>query len=284
MSTVVLINPYAYSAGGGGSTPITSPALADEITSLSPLVYLKLDDTSGTTAVDSSGNGRDGTYAGTYTLANEAGPDGTNYLDLTDGRVTIPDESVFDLGAGYGLTLFACVKRASGTYIINKGGTGSDYEFAFNAAGTGTVYSEAGGNRSSAATTESEPGDVWSARAVHLPNNAVLCDIETYLNSAVDTAGSPSSSTSDAFDPTPTNDVWIGDRADGAAGHLVGGIAHVAIFADSVDLTGVFGAAIGEGWTSVVDGGDATTTNTDTIDGGDAATTPTYVLDGGTAA
>jgi len=50
-------------AGGGAST---GPAgLAAAILARSPIQYLKLDETSGTTTADSSGNGRDGTIGGT---------------------------------------------------------------------------------------------------------------------------------------------------------------------------------------------------------------------------
>lgn len=40
-----------------------------EVLADSPYLFWKLDDASGTTATDSSGNGRNGTYTGTYTLA-----------------------------------------------------------------------------------------------------------------------------------------------------------------------------------------------------------------------
>lgn len=47
---------------------ISSVTYADEVLSDSPLVYWRLGEASGTTATDSSGNGRDGTYVGSPTL------------------------------------------------------------------------------------------------------------------------------------------------------------------------------------------------------------------------
>lgn len=42
------------------------------IVNLLPAIYWKLDETSGTTAIDYSGNGQDGAYVGAYTLADKA--------------------------------------------------------------------------------------------------------------------------------------------------------------------------------------------------------------------
>lgn len=49
---------------------------ADRVLALSPIAYWKLDETSGTTAFDSSGNGYDGTYSG-VTLNAATAPDGS---------------------------------------------------------------------------------------------------------------------------------------------------------------------------------------------------------------
>lgn len=68
----------------------------DLILSHSPLGYWRLGETSGTTAADSSGNGRNGTYTGTYTLnrpslipsdsANAAfGCQNTGYVQIATG-------------------------------------------------------------------------------------------------------------------------------------------------------------------------------------------------------
>ena len=76
------------------SAPPVSSGYFDLVMSHSPLGYWRLGETSGTTAADSSGNGRNGTYAGTFTLnkaslipsdtANGAlGCGGTGFVGLT---------------------------------------------------------------------------------------------------------------------------------------------------------------------------------------------------------
>lgn len=57
MSFGITASSYTNGGGGGGNSAYAQQVLAD-----SPLLYLKLNETSGTVAVDSSGNGRDGTY------------------------------------------------------------------------------------------------------------------------------------------------------------------------------------------------------------------------------
>jgi len=53
-----------------------------EVLADSPRLYWKLDETSGTTMADSSGNGRDGTASGSFTL-NQPGPPGGRAIEIT---------------------------------------------------------------------------------------------------------------------------------------------------------------------------------------------------------
>lgn len=70
-----ILNPHRFATGGGGSTYL-SEVMAD-----SPMLLWKLDETSGTTATDSSGNGRNGTYNGSPTLASAGGyPDASSVV------------------------------------------------------------------------------------------------------------------------------------------------------------------------------------------------------------
>lgn len=99
-----------------GSTPVSKiylgaqqvwPAVATNYASLalgySPLLYWRLNDTSGTTAVDSSGNGRNGTYVAAPSLAQDsllADGDGAGvYFDhgLNNG-VSLADAPWMDVG------------------------------------------------------------------------------------------------------------------------------------------------------------------------------------------
>ena len=60
----------------------------------SPALYLQLDEASGTTAVDSSGNGRSGTYVGSYTLSQPSllgsGSGGSVSRTATSSRIEVP--------------------------------------------------------------------------------------------------------------------------------------------------------------------------------------------------
>lgn len=69
--------------GGGGGGDYATVLLA-----LSPTMYWKLDETSGTTAADASGNGNTGTYNGTYSLQQASLiDDGTWAVSFTDGYI-----------------------------------------------------------------------------------------------------------------------------------------------------------------------------------------------------
>lgn len=59
MSFGVIASSYTTGGGGGGGSQFASEILAD-----SPLLYWRLGESSGSTAVDASGNGRDGTFGG----------------------------------------------------------------------------------------------------------------------------------------------------------------------------------------------------------------------------
>jgi len=84
---------------------VTQGLLSNWAAAYSPTVLLGLDETSGTTAEDSSGNGHDGTYSGTYTLGepglytkDKEGVDFADntisYVDLTPYPAIGPDHSI----------------------------------------------------------------------------------------------------------------------------------------------------------------------------------------------
>jgi hypothetical protein len=67
-----------------------SQAYADTVEASSPAAFWQLDEASGTTAADSSGNGYAGTYEGSYVLAAATAPTGTPSVDLNGGYVSTP--------------------------------------------------------------------------------------------------------------------------------------------------------------------------------------------------
>jgi len=102
----IIINPYAF--GGGGPTP---DAYVTAVLAHSPLVYWRLGEPSGVTAVDASPNGRDGTYAGGPTLGAtgllHGSADTAVTLDGSDDFVSRSNEGWMD--ASGALTLIALV-------------------------------------------------------------------------------------------------------------------------------------------------------------------------------
>lgn len=247
-------------AAGSGASSLPAAILA-----LSPLGYWKLNDTSGTTAVDSSGNGRNGTYTGTgYSLANIAGPDGGSYVNLdyantgNPGYIVIADNNVWSLNNASGLTMFACVSpdSVSGTtrqFILGKGTT-SNYEYSWeaNAAVAGRegffINTSAGGTLRSDTTDSGVLSTGWQAVAMYSATPTTSSAIElrrnsnTELGSCTKTVGSGSYSNG-------TAELYLGYRKDLPSGQFwVGGMAHVAIFAGNVNLSTVFAAADADGW------------------------------------
>lgn len=229
--------------------------LPGAILALSPLGYWKLNDTSGTTAVDSSGNGRNGTYSGSFSLASKSGSDGGLYTDFTGGHVEIANDFVWSANNSNGLTWFAIAfpdtVSASRMFIISKGGSGSaKYEWQLNLATTGVsvaYFTGAGATISTASTTTGLiTQSQWNVIAANGPTPSVSCDFDIFINSTTDVAGSPSSTGSGYS--ADTSPVRIAARADNAATVFDGGLAHVAVFATEINIATLFAAADADGW------------------------------------
>lgn len=111
------------------------PALmsySDEILADTPAMYLRLDETSGTTAADSSGNSRTGTYVNSPALAQTSllpvGGGTAVAFDGTNDRASVAHNSALNAVTGSGFTLSFWVKINSPTadkaqVIIDKSGT-----------------------------------------------------------------------------------------------------------------------------------------------------------------
>ena len=78
--------------------------------------WLRLGDSSGTTATDSSGNGNDGSYEGTYTLSQTGlvtGDSDTAVLLGSDGKVNLGDITTFENAGTAGYTIREAFKPTS---------------------------------------------------------------------------------------------------------------------------------------------------------------------------
>lgn len=101
-------------------------AVSDAVLALSPEGYWRLGETSGTTAADTSGHSRDGTYSGTYTLGSASlVPSDTSDKALSlagSGYVSIPHSSSFDVGSAFSF-FCRCLRSTNAGYqaIFHKG-------------------------------------------------------------------------------------------------------------------------------------------------------------------
>jgi hypothetical protein len=115
----------------------------------SPVAYWRLSETSGTSAIDSSGNGRTGTYTGGYTLGQTGpwtgGPDTAINLNGSTGYVTVPHNAALNSTS---ITLEAWIKPPNANQssnIITKGISVSPYtQYSMSIGGTNSHTVPAG--------------------------------------------------------------------------------------------------------------------------------------------
>lgn len=206
-------------------TPYAGVVLRD-----GPVGYWPLDETSGTTAFDRSGNGRNGTYTGTITPGARSSALG-RAPDFGGGYIDIADNSAFSPQAGANglLTIEAWAQiDVLGTlrYIFTKG-NGAGYEWATQAnVGnfyTGIVWNTGGGNAigpvDGGVVNTSMHHIAWVASKA-APLGALYLD-------GVLVASTVTSPDTSSDGPSP---VQIGRRGDGYANTWDGLIQHVAIF------------------------------------------------------
>jgi len=108
---------------------------SSEISTLSGLAgYWKLDETSGTVAVDSSPNGNDGTYTGGVLLNQTGNIDQAADFDGTDDYVGIPDNASLQMDDAFSMSAWIRADYSTNVdrMILNKEG---EYEIALSSSG-----------------------------------------------------------------------------------------------------------------------------------------------------
>ena len=122
--------PDAADAGDGQDSPTqdappeapveASVTYASTVLSDAPLAYWRLDETSGTVAHDSSGNGNDATYTGGFTQGSPGAligdTDTAATLDGTTGYVDVGNRFAFAGTVPYTLEIWAQPKNISASY------------------------------------------------------------------------------------------------------------------------------------------------------------------------
>lgn len=98
--------------------PVLAGQYAAAVLADSPLVYLRLDETSGTAFYDSSGNGRNAELGGTGTTLNAAGlvRDGRAVTFNGNGTITIRHDPTLDAAANYTVEFVMQSSTGGGSY------------------------------------------------------------------------------------------------------------------------------------------------------------------------
>lgn len=144
---------------GGG---MSAPNYSDLVLADGPIAFWKLDETSGTTAADSSGNARDGTYTGGFDLgvAPTINLPGAALFDGSSGHVNIPYGAWMNV-SNVTLECWAYVlanPTARVGYITRKFASAGNIPYALEtAADSGTTPQMAQYNGSAWASVKSVP-------------------------------------------------------------------------------------------------------------------------------
>jgi hypothetical protein len=243
----------------GGRTQTTT--LSAAILALSPVGYWKLNDTSGTTAADSSGNSRNGASSGSYTLEGNAGPD-DDYTDWGNGAAStsiVSDNNAFSANTAGGLTIFALINPDSVAGTTNKNiitkGQGSAFEWAFSiCAGVAGRLTMIAWNLAGSTVRRIDVDSIvttgWQAVAARTESPTTTCNMWLFRNGS-DVGGTLATSGATPY-ANGTSPVYIAYRGDSPANqYWQGGLAHVAIFAGQLtdgQILSMMTAADNEGW------------------------------------
>jgi len=191
---------------------MVAPVYGDETPTTGLVAQWMLDETSGTTAVDSSGNGHDGTHENGTTVGVAGRIDFGAEFNGTNNRVRIPDNSEFSAHTTTGLTVCGWVKvHAFNTDgngqtrqpLISKGHS-NDYEWALYVYDDGsaefTVWQQ-NGSAHSAVVGGSIPVGQWvHVAGTHEPGVASRLYVNGILiNSDTSFVGDTHDGTRDVF-------------------------------------------------------------------------------------
>lgn len=139
----VLVNPSRFAVAGGGGSAFQTAVLA-----LSPLVYARCGEASGTTMVDTSANGRNGTWTGSPTFGTTGlvtgDPDtavtlsgSTQYAEVASGAWA--DASHFTV---MGIIKTSASGASNGYNIVDRhrSSTGKGFQFRIEGNGKLSLY------------------------------------------------------------------------------------------------------------------------------------------------
>lgn len=243
--------------GGGGGSPST---FSDLILSMNPVGYWPLDETSGTTAVDHSGNGLNGTYENTFTLADIDSPipgESSKHVRFAKspsiGNVNLGTPAALTLDPNTDdITIFAFIFAPSASFgafnyvmswrratTTDRKGYGIGATFSFTtpqiwlfANGTDQFFARSGNAAAwSVANAWSDTAMVVNTPSHHLHGGSTGRRFDPYLHGLLYTSSAGTTFSSATI--TITDPVRIGARNDDSGNPAIGtdlGFAHVAFW------------------------------------------------------
>ena len=228
---VVVHGPYnANTVYSRNEDEVLDQSLKDMILDMEPYAYYPMDDTTGTTIVDASGNGRDGTISGDYLLGQQAMETdsksiwfgGTNaYIDLPDGFDSFPDGITIELWSKAGATsnwarfVSLATTAESGTNEIRLARNSTTENLNGYANGTTTQTLEAAG---------AIQNNVWEHYVFRI-------DLATGIGTMWDSGGQVASASGFTAIPNILRTLnYIGRSNFAADAYFFGNMSHVAIY------------------------------------------------------
>lgn len=212
-------------SGGGGSEALAAAVLAD-----SPVGYWKLDDAAGTTAVDSSGNGHNGTYQGTYSLSQPG--NAGDAVSLNAGAVALP---ALTLSRPFSLEIWL-----KPTGCTQMGGGSAGFGTIFGLSGSRRLLWHPGGKLlsqipSSIYSVDNDiPADAWS-HIVYTNSSGTSNNEKIYANNSLDAEQTNTSA-------DWLSSFWLGTYAalTGLVDYLIVGLVqHAAVYDQALSPTQV---------------------------------------------
>ncbi len=238
-------------------------AWGDQVAKLSPRAWWRLNETSGTTAIDSSGNGHHGTWEGspTFTTTNDTTivgrPGGYANIDGVDDRVSIPIAAAFT-GTAQAFSISAWFNSPAGEgsymYWQTFGASGATKDTASlyvsggpsNQQVIGDILGPAGSNVASGlgSTTKYDDGE-WHFAVVTYDGNLTY---KLYVDNVLKDTTVETDGTLTLVKPTATYIAGFVNEF-----YEPGDVVEVALFdteLSSTNVTDLFDAA--QGWPTVL--------------------------------
>ncbi|MCL4353589.1 LamG domain-containing protein [Patescibacteria group bacterium] len=153
------------------ATGLNVASMSGEMTIMpsNPVGWWKLDDGSGTTAVDSSGNGNNGTLEGSTDLpaweTNCVQNDGCLSFDGTDDYVQVAhNNGVYDLTGDFTISVWVYPTSCSSgsCYIADYYHSGNEYGLYYNGSKDIVLHTIAGGTTYDVTSSTSAPTNTWT--------------------------------------------------------------------------------------------------------------------------